>query len=224
MDSSKKCSTQPQLFGIKDIQFQDVIDEIINMALPWGSRQDSTQYVQVVSSAGGSSKRHTTGGTHKHNTAGKLYHMKEKMACMIGNLTCMLRDLDWIVEDNTPNIPYYEKRINGLPREKQYLKAELLWGLDVCKDFSMCISPQRAKSPFMKELGTFISFFQCFRKKEIMACMKNGLKEYAVKDDYEAIDELLNYGFGMDMKMRDQMKEKMGITAFGGVMGGDLIF
>merc|ERR1712142_208961 len=34
-DSSKKCSTQPQMFGIKDIDFQDVIDEVRNMAFPW---------------------------------------------------------------------------------------------------------------------------------------------------------------------------------------------
>merc|ERR1739840_32077 len=39
--SSKKCSTMPQLMSVEELDFQDVIDEIRNMALPWGSRQET---------------------------------------------------------------------------------------------------------------------------------------------------------------------------------------
>jgi len=150
--------------------------------------------------------------------------MQEKMACMIGNMTCMLRDLDWMKEDKTPNIALYEKEINGIPGASQDLKDELLWGLDVCKDFSMCLSPQRAKSPFMKELGTFISFSKCLNMKKIMACMKTDFKEYAAKDGYGDIDQLLDMGFGMAMGMGKKNKEKMGINALESTMNGDLIF
>merc|ERR1712106_759945 len=79
----------------------------------------------------------------KHTTAEKLYYTWEKMACMIGNMTCMLRDLDWMKEDKTPNIALYEKKINDIPGASQGLKDELMWGLDVCKDFSMCVSPNK---------------------------------------------------------------------------------
>jgi len=224
-DSSKKCSTQPQLFTTDDIQFQGIVDEIRNMALPWGSRrEDSSKYFQLVPSSG-RSKRHATEQSHKHTTAEKLYHMKEKMACMIGNMTCMLRDLDWMNEDKTPNYALYENKITESTTDKPGLQEELMWGLDVCKDFSTCVSPeQRAKSPFMRELGTYISFCKCFEMKKLMACMKTDFKAYAAKDGYENIDELLNYGFGMGMKMGHQKKEKMGINAIEGVMSGDLIF
>merc|ERR1712106_630253 len=48
-DSSKKCSTQPQLFGIDDVDFQDVIDEVRNMALPWGARQETAnKYFKIA--------------------------------------------------------------------------------------------------------------------------------------------------------------------------------
>merc|ERR1712055_1009539 len=195
--SSKKCSTQPQMFGIKDIDFQDVIDEVRNMALPWGSRrEESNQYFQLVPH-GSRSKRHAGKEKHTHTTAEKLYHMQEKMACMIGNMTCMLRDLNWMKEDKTPNIAFFEKEFNGIPGASQDLKDELLWGLDICKDFSTCLSPQRAKSPFMKELGTYISFTKCFEIKQTMACMKTDYKEYAAQEGYENIDEIIDRGLGM---------------------------
>jgi len=224
-DSSKKCSTQPQLFGIDDIDFQDVIDEVRNMALPWGSRQETAnKYFKIAPSHGIRGKRHASSEPHKHTTAEKFYYMKDKMACMIGNMTCMLRDLDWMKEDKTPNIAIYEKDINNIPGASQGLKDELLWGLDVCKDFSMCLSPQRAKSPFMKELGTFISFSKCYNMKNIMACMKTDFKEYAAKDGYGDINELLDMGFGMAMGMAKKKKEKIGLNALESTMNGDLIF
>merc|ERR1712142_1400055 len=76
-DSSKKCSTQPQMFGINDIDFQDVIDEVRNMALPWGSRrEESNNYFQLVP-RGSRSKRHAGEEKHTHTTAEKLYHAGE---------------------------------------------------------------------------------------------------------------------------------------------------
>jgi len=221
-DSSKKCSTMPQLMSIDEIDFQDVIDEIRNMALPWGSRQESAnKYFKLAPARG---KRHASSEPHKHTTAEKLYYMKEKMACMIGNMTCMLRDLDWMKEDKTPNIALYEKKINDIPGASQGLKDELMWGLDVCKDFSMCVSPNKMKSPFMKELGTYISFSKCMNMKNMMACMKTDVKEYAAKDGYENIDELLDMGFGMAMGMAKNKPEKMGLNALESTMNGDLIF
>jgi len=220
--SSKKCSTMPQLMSVEELDFQDVIDEIRNMALPWGSRQETAnKYFKLLPSRG---KRHANSEPHKHTTAEKLYYLKEKMACMIGNMTCMLRDLDWMKEDKTPNYALYEKDINNNPAASEGLKAELLWGMDVCKDFSMCVSPNKMKSPFMKELGTFISFSKCMNMKEIMACMKTDFKEYAAKDGYGDIGELLDMGFGMAMGMAKKNKEKMALNALESTMNGDLIF
>jgi len=220
--ASKKCSTQPQLIATDELDFQDVIDEIRNMALPWGSRSDSSaQRFQLVS-AGGRSKRHASEEKHKHTTAEKLYHLKEKMACMIGNMTCMLRDLDYMKADNTPNFATFEKKIADW-EGSQEMKDELTWAMDVCKDFSMCISPQRAKSPFMKELGHHISFSKCMEMKKMQICMKTDYKKYAAKEGYgEEINEIMDMGLHMGMK--HQKKEKMGIDALTATMSGDLLF
>merc|ERR1719431_1819878 len=119
--SSKKCSTMPQLMSVEELDFQDVIDEIRNMALPWGSRQETAnKYFKLLPSRG---KRAANSEPHKHTTTEKLYYMKEKMACMIGNMTCMLRDLDWMKEDKTPNYALYEKDINNNPAASEDLKV-----------------------------------------------------------------------------------------------------
>merc|ERR1712002_345974 len=87
-------------------------------------------------------------------------------------MTCMLRDLDWMNDDNTPNITLAIAEYNKIPNPKPGLIDDLLYGVDVCRDFCMCMSPERAKSPFMKELGTYISFQKCINMKELEACMK----------------------------------------------------
>jgi len=223
-DSSAKCSTQPRLYQASEIDFQDVIDEVKAMALPWGSRQDTAdQYFQLVASPS-RSKRHASEEKHSHTTAEKLDLMREKMACMIGNMTCMLRDLKWMNEDNTPNMPYYATEINNIPNPKPGLIDDLTWGMDVCRDFSMCMSPERAKSPFMKMLGNFISFQKCFQMKELMACMKADFKEYAKKDGYDNVDDILDLGFGMVVDMAQMKEEKIGMNTLEGAMSGDLIF
>merc|ERR1711872_114454 len=158
-----------------------------------------------------------------HTTADKLFHLKEKMACMIGNMTCMLRDLDYMKADNTPNFDAFTKKLADW-QGSQDLKDELTWGMDVCKDFSMCISPQRAKSPFMKELGHYISFAKCMEMKKMMACMKTDYKKYAAKEGYPeaVVNELMD--LGLDMGMNHQKKEKMGVDALTALMSGDLLF
>merc|ERR1711942_93395 len=212
-ESSKKCSSQPQLIPTNDLDFQDVIDEIRNMALPWGSRPDNSA---------GRYKRHASEDKHSHTTADKLYHLKEKMACMVGNMTCMLRDVGYMKEDNTPDFAFYEKRLADWIGSAE-MKEDLTWAMDVCKDFSMCISPQRAKSPFMKELGHYISFAKCMEMKKMMLCMKHDYIKYAEKEGYgENIKEILDNGLGMGMK--HSKKENMGLDALTATMGGDLIF
>merc|ERR1711915_1147963 len=167
---------------------------------------------------------------HQHTTAQKLYHLKEKMACMVSNMTCMLLDQKCMNEDRTPNFDFYTNKINdwaGADAERAGMKEDLTWGLDVCKDFSMCISPQRARSPFMKELGHYIAFAKCMEMKKMMACMKNDYKKYAAKEGHpaEAVGQLIDHGLfeGM-MKHKQMKKENMGLNALTATMSGDLLF
>merc|ERR1712002_259608 len=223
--SSKKCSTQPQLIATEDIDFTDIIENIRDMALPWGSRSDNEQFRQL----GRRNKRHVSDEKHSHTTAGKLYHLQERMACMIGNMTCMMLDQKCMKEDRTPDFDFYTQKIadwtgpqDMTPEDLKEMKDELTWGLDVCKDFSMCISPARAKSPFMKELGHVIAFAKCMEMKKMRACMKKDFKNYAEKAGYAGFDEIIDLGLA-GLAKHDK-KEKMGINALTMTLSGDMVF
>lgn len=47
------------------------------------------------------------------------------------------------------------------------LKADLLYSVDVCRDFSMCLPVEKAKHPLKQELGTAIGFMKCFSMHEV---------------------------------------------------------
>jgi len=220
--SSKKCSTMPQLIPTKDIDFSDVIENIRDMALPWGRRPDTEQF-----RLGGRNKRHVSEEKHSHTTAEKLERLQEKMACMISNMTCVMLDQKCMNEDRSVNYDFYTQKIDSWtgPQEEQVqteMKEELKWALDVCKDFSTCISPKRAKSPFMKELGHVISFAKCMEMKKMQICMKQDFKKYAAKEGYEGFGELIDNGLAGLVK--HNKKEKMGINAYMMTMSGDMVF
>jgi len=221
--SSKKCSTQPQLIPTDQIEFSDIIDEIRDMALPWGHREDT----ELFKNLGQRNKRHVGEEKHSHTTAEKLYHLKERMACMISNMTCMMLDQGCMKADNTPDFDFYTQKIDSWtgPQEEKVqneMKEELKWALDVCKDFSMCISPKRAKSPFMKHLGHVISFAKCMEMKKMQICMKQDFKKYAEKAGYPGYGELMDLGLAGLVK--HDKKEKMGINALTMTMSGDMVF
>merc|ERR1719402_2067171 len=120
---------------------------------------------------------------------------------MISNMTCMMLDQGCMKEDRTPDFDFYTQKLadwtgpEGMePKDLQEMKDELTWGMDVCKDFSMCISPTRAKSPFMKELGHVIAFAKCMEMKKMQACMKQDFKKYAAKEGYEGFEDIIDLG------------------------------
>merc|ERR1739842_94605 len=107
---------------------------------------------------------------HKHTTAEKLYYLKEKMACMIGNMTCMLRDLDWMKEDKTPNYALYEKDINNIPAASEGLKHVRI--------------SQQNEEPLHEGAGYLYLFLQVHEYEGDYGLHEDRFKEYAAKDGY----------------------------------------
>merc|ERR1719228_658402 len=76
-----------------NIDFQSVINEIRRNAVPWGSSAKSspnfgipTQFIPVAM-IGGRTKRQAL------SAAQKLEYMKEKMTYLLGNATCVLKEM-----------------------------------------------------------------------------------------------------------------------------------
>ncbi|XP_042859327.1 uncharacterized protein LOC122245474 [Penaeus japonicus] len=117
--------------------------------------------------------------------------MKEKMVAKISNMTCALRKLEMITDENEPNYELFESEIDGLEVNGP-LKADLMEAALMCKDFSMCLPQEKAKHPLMKELGKVIGYMKCCNMKKLMACMKNDFRMYAAEMGFEGpIDEMM---------------------------------
>merc|ERR1719348_1019905 len=133
MEASKKCGMGPTHGGVMgDIDFQEIINEIRSAALKMGSSSPSNQYYQLVPVLQGGRYRREAG-----DAAHMLEHLKEKMTHKIANVTCMLRDLNWINEDKTPNYDIYESFVSEIT--DPYLKNQMLYSFDMCKDYANCM-------------------------------------------------------------------------------------
>merc|ERR1711887_413068 len=187
MEASKKCGIMDPNEVSSDLDFKEIINEIRAAALQMGSNSPNNQYYKLVPVLQGGRYRREV-----HDTTELLNHVKEKITHKIANVTCMLRELDWIKEDKTPNYPLYEIHINGI--SDAYLKDQLLYGLDMCKDYANCMPVKKAKSPFKKELGTYIAFQQCMEMQKLQACFKKDFRYMMADFGFDAVEQKINMG------------------------------
>ncbi|CAL4059449.1 unnamed protein product [Meganyctiphanes norvegica] len=121
--------------------------------------------------------------------------MKEAITMKVHNMTCVLREMNWLSEDNMINFTVIESMINDLDVDYE-LKEDLLYVNDVCKDFSMCLPVEKAKHPLVKELGQVFAYMKCKTKKAVVACMKNDVRKYKKQ---MVTDMRMDMGMGLDM-------------------------
>ncbi|XP_068202467.1 uncharacterized protein [Palaemon carinicauda] len=107
-----------------------------------------------------------------------IEEFKEKMMSKISNITCVLKELKFMDENNQPNYDFVSEEINSLQVDEP-LKNDFLEAMDMCRDFAMCMPVEKAKHPIKKELGTTMLFMKCMHMKKIMVCMQKDMKKYA---------------------------------------------
>jgi len=196
MEASKKCSTGHPHESTHEIDFKEIINEIRSAALQAGSGSPSNQYYQLVPVLqGGRYRRQADAGTEQEHTqtaAEKLAYLKEKMTYKINNVTCMLKQLNWINEDNSPNYELFEKYTNEIT--DPFLKKQLFYGMDMCRDYAECMPVKKAKNPMLKELGTYIFYQQCVEMQKLQACFKKDFRYMMADYGFDAVEEKINMG------------------------------
>jgi len=189
MKASKKCSVP----GGADpgMDFQQIVREIYSAAQRYTGQDDvSEQYYKLVPVLQGGRYRRDA-----HAPAQVLAHLKQKMDDKIANVTCMLKELKYKNEDGTPNYKHFEHHINKI--NDAYLRNQLQYGFDMCKEFAECMPVQKAKSPIMKELGKCISFFKCMEMKKMSACFMKDFRQGMAEYGFDAVEEKINMGLEM---------------------------
>jgi len=107
----------------------------------------------------------------------KLQKMRLKISAMVGNITCVMRELKMLDSANQVDLPAIKDRINAL-KVKEELKKDLLEGADLCSQFASCLPDGLVeKSPVMASIGRQMAFFKCFKKSKVASCMKQDFRE-----------------------------------------------
>merc|ERR1712180_548793 len=86
----------------------------------------------------------------------------------------------------------YRRQVNDA-----FLRNQLQYGFDMCKDFAKCMPVKKAKTTIMKELGTCISFFKCMEMKKMEACLMKDFREAMADYGFDAVEEKINMGLEM---------------------------
>ncbi|XP_042856678.1 uncharacterized protein LOC122243248 [Penaeus japonicus] len=111
---------------------------------------------------------------------GKMEETMTTMQAKISNITCILKELKYLDDNNNIDGSQYTKDVMNLDVSEE-LKSDLMEGATMCRDFAMCLPVERAKTPLKKELGAAIAYFKCITMKNVASCMKNDLREMAAK-------------------------------------------
>merc|ERR1711915_660999 len=208
----------------ENIDFQAVINEIKRNAVPWGSSRQNigsnfgaAQFIALPlynPAMGGRMKRQAP-----VSAAMKLDMMKEKMTYLVGNATCVLKELGWMNEDKSVNYDSCKEKITNMNIDET-LKDDLLYAHDCCKDLSMCMPVEKSRNPIMKELGQHICYHGCMKMKTTMCCMKQDFKKMALEMGADNIDSAMDMGMGM-MGMKDG--EPSSMNAIENLLNGDMM-
>jgi len=119
--------------------------------------------------------------------------MEEKMKSMIGNITCVLKEMNLMDENHQPIYDTSIQHIQELQVADE-LKADLLDAMEMCKDFSQCLPVEKAKNPIKKEFGTAMSYMKCCYMMQDSVCMKHDMRKYAKEMGNEGyVDEEMMY-------------------------------
>ncbi|XP_043219403.1 uncharacterized protein LOC122380372 [Amphibalanus amphitrite] len=107
----------------------------------------------------------------------KIMKLRNKISAMVGNVTCVMQEMNMLTADNEVDIDSIKARISALPLPEG-LVADLEQGVDECHQFSSCL-PETFfdKTPIAAGFGKQIAFFKCMKMNKVESCMKQDFRE-----------------------------------------------
>ncbi|KAG6447966.1 hypothetical protein O3G_MSEX005274 [Manduca sexta] len=113
------------------------------------------------------------------------------------NVTCVMREIDYIDQNYEPNYESIRQRVNRLPVSDD-LKSNIQDGLQFCQKFSQCIPEEnRGMKPHTQDQIRSSFFFRCYKHKKLEA--KHSRSSRSIRDtplrdpSMEALEEMEVY-------------------------------
>ncbi|XP_043194843.1 uncharacterized protein LOC122366535 [Amphibalanus amphitrite] len=123
--------------------------------------------------------------------AAKLMRLRNKISSMVGNVTCVMQEMNMLTADNEINYDSIKARFSALPVSKG-LVADLVESVEECRQFSSCLPESIfAKTPIAAGFGKQVAFIKCLKMAKIEACMKKDFRE-------QYLPELMKGGMNVD--------------------------
>jgi len=104
-----------------------------------------------------------------------IRQMFEQLQYHVSNMTCVMKELEFIGEDNQVHYDKVKGKITAMQISEE-VKEDLYHGMERCRQISMCL-PEEEHADLMKDLNQPMAFFKCFKGKKLEACMKKDLRE-----------------------------------------------
>merc|ERR1712183_95831 len=148
---------------------------------------------------------------------GQVQNFKSDMVSKMGNLTCVLMEMDMLTPEGDINIDYFTTKITGDNLEEGYdwdeegsavsdpeFRQRLSDGYAACLKVSESL-PQSSfnKSPMKKFFGRHMVFFKCGKKLQKQMCAKAQIlewleKQYGVEEPEKQAERIKELGLPED--------------------------
>jgi len=104
-----------------------------------------------------------------------IREMFEQLQYQVSNMTCIMKELDFIGDDNKPLYDTIKNKVKEMKISEE-VKEDLHHGMEYCRKISTCL-PEEENAGLMKDIVQPMAFFKCFKGKKLEACMKKDLRE-----------------------------------------------
>jgi len=112
-----------------------------------------------------------------HLSPEKLEKMQAKIQAVVGNITCVMREMNMLDSENSVDYDSIKQRISALPLGSE-IKSDMQEGMGQCKDFSSCMPDSMFEnSPITAGFGKQMAFFKCMKTVKLESCMKQEFRE-----------------------------------------------
>ncbi|RXG56264.1 hypothetical protein Avbf_14481, partial [Armadillidium vulgare] len=120
-------------------------------------------------------------------TIPKVTTVRNQLGNRISNITCVLKSMELLNENGSPNYSYNTQLINRL-NVAEDLRASLRDAQDFCREFSMCVPIHRLSDIIVREVGNSLVFLKCMKKMILQTCIAHDIKKSMVSYDIDLPD------------------------------------
>ncbi|KAF2354759.1 hypothetical protein FHG87_014485 [Trinorchestia longiramus] len=119
-------------------------------------------------------------------------YLSERALAKTSNLTCVLRELGYMDENDHLNYDHLIAEINAFSGGDAEFKSDLITSVNGCKDMANCLPLTKIAFPLTPALMRWSNFSKCHVGGVYQACIKKDLREHAGEFELDGLGNFLS--------------------------------